>query len=61
MDTLDDAPAQPSAPPAHPEALSGDHPRRRKFFGWSGDPKFRELEPAGPMVAARWWTAPRGV
>ena len=44
MDKLDDTPAQPSATPAQPEAVSGDHLRRRKLFGLSGEPPRNRTE-----------------
>ena len=45
VDKLDDVPAQPNAPPAQPGAASVDQRERRKLFGMSDDPNFRQLEP----------------
>jgi len=39
VDKLDDVPAQPSATPAQPEAVSADQRARRKWFGMSGEPR----------------------
>jgi hypothetical protein len=52
VDKLDDVPAQPTATPAQPEAVSGDERKRRKVFGMSGDPDFHQLEPATGVVEA---------
>jgi integrase len=50
VDKLDDAPTQPNATPAQPEAVFADPPQRRKLFGMSGEPGFRELEPDWRMA-----------
>ena len=44
VEKLDDAPAQPAATPAQPKAVSADRPRRRKLFGWSGEPPRNRTE-----------------
>jgi integrase len=41
-----------SASPAHPESEIDDPTIAAKFFGLSGEPHFRELEPARRLAAA---------
>ena len=36
--------------PAQPEAVLADQRKRRKWFGMSGEPNFRELEPDGGLA-----------
>lgn len=48
---LNDVPAQPNATPAQPDAASADQRERRKLFGMSGDPEFRQLEPDRRLAA----------